>query len=83
MALSIIAGARARGIAVPHDLSVAGFDDIPEAAVAEPPLTTVAIDPPETGRTAARLLLSGGPPQQLVLPVKLVVRESTATPRGS
>jgi DNA-binding LacI/PurR family transcriptional regulator len=77
LALAVLDKARERGLVVPRDLSVASFDDLPEAAVAEPPLTTVALDPREIGRTAARLLLDGGPPRQVVLPVKLVVREST------
>jgi LacI family transcriptional regulator len=81
LALDVLDKARERGLVVPRDLSVASFDDLPEAAVAEPPLTTVALDPREIGRTAARLLLDGGPPRQVVLPVKLVVRGSTAPPR--
>ncbi|MEX2318833.1 MAG: substrate-binding domain-containing protein, partial [Bauldia sp.] len=78
LALAILAEARARGINVPRQLSVVGFDDFAPAAAAIPPLTTVNHDPVEAGRTAARLLLEGGPPQDVVMPVKLVVRASTA-----
>jgi DNA-binding LacI/PurR family transcriptional regulator len=62
-------------------LSIVGFDDVPEAALADPPLTTIRVSAAENGRTAARLLLDGGPPRQILVPVKLVVRSSTATPR--
>ena len=81
IALSVIEEARQRGLDVPRDLSVVGFDDIPEAALAEPPLTTIHVSAAENGRSAARLLLQGGPPQQVVTPVTLVVRGSTAPPR--
>ena len=79
--LAILAEARRRGIVVPRDLSVAGFDDPPQAALSDPPLTTIAQPTVEKGRVAARLLFEGGPPQHIVLPVKLVVRGSTAPPR--
>ena len=81
IALSVIGEARKRGLDVPRDLSVVGFDDIPEAALSEPPLTTIHVSAAENGRAAARLLLQGGPPQQVVTPVTLVVRRSTAPPR--
>ena len=47
-----------RGIRVPQDISVAGIDDIPEAAYFGPPLTSVHIDFAEGGRVAARSLIS-------------------------
>ena len=81
IALSVIEEARKRGLNVPRDLSVVGFDDVPEAALSEPPLTTIHVSAAENGRAAARLLLQGGPPQQVVTPVTLVVRHSTAPPR--
>jgi DNA-binding LacI/PurR family transcriptional regulator len=80
LALSVLDKARERGISVPRDLSVVGFDDDPEAALADPPLTTVAQPAFEKGRMAAEMLLEGGPPRQVVLPVKLVIRRSTAPP---
>lgn len=83
VALSILAKARRLGIPVPRELSVTGFDDVPAAAVAMPPLTTVAQPVVEKGRAAARILLEAGPPQHVVLPVALVVRESTAPPGNS
>lgn len=82
LALAAMDAARARGLRVPEDLSVVGFDDIPEAAAGTPPLTTVAQPIVEKGRLAAKLILEGGPPRVEVLPVKLVVRGSTARPRA-
>ncbi len=81
-ALGVIAEARRRGIRVPEDLSVVGFDDIAEAATSSPPLTTVAHPMAEKGRTAARLLFEEVVGKHVVLPVKLIVRGSTAPPPG-
>ena len=82
LALSIMEQAKKRGINIPRDLSIVGFDDIADAALSDPPLTTVHQSAFENGQMAATLLLDGGPPRQLVLPVKLVVRGSTAPPRS-
>ncbi len=82
LALGVIEAARARGLRVPEDLSVVGYDDIEEAAHASPPLTTVAQPAVEKGRVAARLVFEPDPPRTEVLPVKLVVRETTAGPRA-
>jgi len=81
MALGALDFAAARGIKVPEELSVIGFDDVPEAARADPPLTTVAQPIVEKGRRAAELVFRGGPPGIVRLPVELVVRASTAPPR--
>ena len=80
-AIGILNEAGRRGIFVPRDLSVVGFDDTPEAVLANPPLTTIVQPTVEKGRVAARLLFEGGPPRNVVLPVKLVLRGSTAPPR--
>lgn len=80
--LAVLAEARRRGIHVPQVLSVVGFDDPPQAATAEPPLTTIAQPAVEKGRTAARILFEGGPPRHIVLPVALIIRQSTAPPRS-
>jgi DNA-binding LacI/PurR family transcriptional regulator len=76
--------ARAGGVSIPRELSVVGFDDLDFARVLEPPLTTVAADPERLGATAFEALaadLAGRPvPEQQVLPVRLVVRGSTAPP---
>lgn len=80
LAIGVVAEARRRGIDVPTELSIAGFDDPPEAALTDPPLTVIAAPVAETARLAARMLFSGGPPRHVELPVELKVRGSTAAP---
>ena len=83
LALATIEVARARGLAVPADLSVVGFDDIPSAEGAE--LTTIRQPLVDKGRQAARLLLEiidGGPGREILLPVEYVRRASLAPPRA-
>jgi DNA-binding LacI/PurR family transcriptional regulator len=63
---------------VPAALSIAGFDDIPAAAISSPPLTTVRQPHIEKGAHAVRLLLDATGPETVVLPTELVVRASTA-----
>lgn len=83
LALGVLDAARARGLDVPRDLSVVGFDDIP-AAGAEPGLTTVHQPHIEKGRQAGQLLIAtlrgGGTevPVHIMLPTELVARGSTA-----
>lgn len=76
------AGERA-GRAVPDDLSIVGFDDVPRAATWDPPLTTVRQPMIDKGRTAAELLMQqigNGERRRIELPIELVVRSSTAPP---
>jgi DNA-binding LacI/PurR family transcriptional regulator len=83
LALGVMAAAAQAGLSVPRDLSVIGFDDIPEAATSRPPLTTVAQDHAEKGRLAGRLLsaqLHGRKAESRQLGSRLVVRASTAPP---
>src|SRR4051794_2798592 len=78
LALGVLQAAAERGIDVPGELSVVGFDDIPQAAAATPGLTTVAQPHEEKGRSAVRLLASGArPSDSVLLPCHLVVRAST------
>ncbi|GAA0572559.1 LacI family DNA-binding transcriptional regulator [Actinomadura livida] len=75
--------ARARGLDIPADLSVTGFDDVLLATALEPELTTVRLPAEELGAQGMATLLdllSGGRPSPRVLPGELVVRESTAPP---
>jgi LacI family transcriptional regulator len=69
------------GLRVPEDIGVVGFDGIPFAAIANPRLTTVAVPTAELGRQAARLLIeavhTGVLPDGVLLPVEIIVREST------
>jgi DNA-binding LacI/PurR family transcriptional regulator len=81
LALAVLDEARSRGLRVPADLSVVGYDDVPEAAGASPPLTTIAQPIVEKGRLAAHMIFDRGPPRREVLPVKLIVRGTTAAPR--
>ena len=82
MALGVIRALTERGIRVPHDVSVAGIDDIPEAAYFSPPLTTVHNEFAESGRVAARSLIGlierPGEPLPEYPVNALTVRESTA-----
>jgi DNA-binding LacI/PurR family transcriptional regulator len=82
MALGLLRKVHEGGREVPRDLSVVGFDDIPEAAYFTPPLTTVRQDFAELGRRCLRVLLGriegeSGPSRVVVAP-ELVVRGSTA-----
>ena len=81
-AIAVMDEARRRGRAVPRDLSVIGYNDIPEAATAHPPLTTVSGMQGERGGAAPRLLFAGGAPRQELLPAELVIRASTGAPSG-
>ena len=91
MALGALEAARASGRRVPTDLSIVGFDDIPFAALANPPLTTVGQPIRQLGEQAADLLLrvieDGMAPTvttseqpNVLLPNELIVRGSTAPP---
>lgn len=83
LALGAMRAVREAGRTVPDDVSVTGFDDIPLAASAAPPLTTVSQPLVEKGEAAYALLqelLAGNPPRQVTLPIELVVRGSTAAP---
>jgi DNA-binding LacI/PurR family transcriptional regulator len=83
LALAAVAEGRRRGRHVPGDLSVVGYDDVPEAARADPPLTTVAQPIAEKGRLAARLIFDPDPPRKEMLPVRLALRASTGPAPGA
>ncbi len=81
LALAMMDALRSAELSVPGDLAVAGFDDIPFARLSNPRLTTVAQPSTQMGRLAASMLLeaaeSGVVPASVLLPVEVVVRESS------
>lgn len=84
-ALEIMKVAAELGLDVPQDLSIIGFDDVPEASAATPALSTVRQPMQTLGAEAARMLLSlmqGETPAatHLKLPTRLVTRGTTAPP---
>src|SRR5215212_3005739 len=85
LALGAIEWMTQRRISVPQDVSVVGFDNIPAAASADPPLTTVHQDHAEKGRLAGRMLVAQlheeGSPGTGLLATRLVVRGSTSPNR--
>jgi DNA-binding LacI/PurR family transcriptional regulator len=89
MALGVLSAIRKRGLCVPNDLSVVGFDDIVQAAYLNPPLTTVAYPKQKIGEQAAQLLIdlmedkTDEPPHTTTLDVFLIERESTAPRAGT
>jgi LacI family transcriptional regulator len=86
MAIGALAVARQRGLSVPGDLSVVGFDDMPIAQDVTPALTTVRLPLVEMGERAMTLALStpdrAGPRIETV-DASLVIRDSAAAPRPS
>jgi DNA-binding LacI/PurR family transcriptional regulator len=83
LAGGVYLAARDLGLRIPDELSVVGFDDLPFAQVFDPPLTTISIDPEALGAASFELLfalMEGAEAEGRVLPVELVVRESTAPP---
>jgi LacI family transcriptional regulator len=83
-AVSVIAECRKRGICVPEDLSVTGFDDLDLASVLDPQLTTIAVPSRDMGVRAAEALLNAVLHRREILSVRLetslVARASTAAP---
>ena len=74
-----------RGVAVPRDVSVIGFDDLSFARALVPRLSTMRLPYPEIGRRAAEMVLErveglDAPPRHVLMEEELIVRESTAPP---
>ncbi|MCU1326105.1 MAG: hypothetical protein JWN34_1475 [Bryobacterales bacterium] len=81
LALGIMGVAQQRGIRIPQELSIVGFDDIPAGALVWPGLTTMAQPMREMGRAACRGLFEGidspGTSRTIIYPMRLVVRDSS------
>jgi PAS domain S-box-containing protein len=80
MAIGAMTALQERGLRVPDDVSVVGFDDLEEARYAAPPLTTIRQPRYEQGRRAAEMLLAllagENVPERVALPTELVLRQS-------
>jgi DNA-binding LacI/PurR family transcriptional regulator len=88
MALGVLRALSERGLRVPADVSLVGFDDIPDASYYMPPLTTVRQDFGEVGRQALGVLLermSGEitPGPRIRVATELIIRQSAAPPTAS
>lgn len=88
MTVGALKALHARGVRVPIELSVVGFDDLDLGALLDPPLTVVDRPDITQGERAAAVLLEridsgGGPAVHVELPVQLVVRASTSAPRST
>ncbi len=87
MAMGAISILHAKGLRVPQDVSVIGFDDIPYAATTMPPLTTIAQPIEALGKLCVQMLIETmqhpeQAPQRMVLLPQLVIRESCAPVNG-
>ncbi len=85
-AFGVMEAVRDAGKRLPDDMSIVGFDDIPQAAQVNPTLTTVRQPLEQMGRTAARMLLEiigdpDRPAARVELPTELIVRASTRPPK--
>lgn len=81
VAFGVMLGLEARGLKAGRDIAVTGFDDVAEATFSRPALTTISTSARQIGQEAARLLLRRiadpqGAPERVILPARLVVRES-------
>jgi DNA-binding LacI/PurR family transcriptional regulator len=86
MALGLLRRLHEQGRHVPHEISIVGFDDVPEAAYFSPPLTTVRQNFMEMGRRSLQLLLEeigdgARTTERITVPPELIVRASTGPPR--
>ena len=84
MALGVLSRYAARGVVVPRDVSVVGFDDVLFASMSAPPLTTVSMPMEAAGSAAVEVLLALGSKKvadrRRALATRLIVRETTAPP---
>jgi len=89
IAIGVMRALRTAGIRVPEDISVVAFDDLPEAITIDPFFTVAAQPAYEMGQQATALLLSRlagsdtSEPQDIVLPIEIIVRKSSGPPSES
>jgi LacI family transcriptional regulator, galactose operon repressor len=88
MAMGVMDAVRNRGLRVPDDISIIGFDDIPQAALVRPTLTTINQPLEKMGRVATQMLLDllKDPEKERVrieLPTQLIIRESCSVPHNT
>jgi LacI family transcriptional regulator len=82
MAMGALVAVREAGLRVPEDIAIAGFDDIPAAALVDPPLTTVTQFQDQIGRRATEMLferINGTAPEEMravEMPYQLIIRKS-------
>jgi LacI family transcriptional regulator len=86
LAIGVLRAITDKGLKVPDDISVAGFDDIDMASFLTPALTTVRVFGDDIGKTAVSLILErlkdpNRPAQHIQLPAQLVLRASTGPAR--
>jgi DNA-binding LacI/PurR family transcriptional regulator len=89
VAIGALRGLVDRGLRVPHDVSLTGFDNIPQSLYAVPSLTTIEVPVEEVAQLAVRMLAelmdsgkSSSVSERVLLPPKLIVRESTGPHTG-
>jgi LacI family transcriptional regulator len=81
MAMGALRALRIKGVSVPDQIAVVGFDDLPPAATSNPPLTTIRQPIKRIGALAAETLLDSieqgtTPPRRIILPTELVIRQT-------
>ncbi len=85
LAIGVLRALHEAGLRVPEDISVVGFDDLPETPYLIPPLTTVRQDFPEVGRQAIALMIAAisgeDAPRPGLIPPELIIRSSAARVR--
>jgi len=86
MAMGVMDAVRTRGLRIPDDISVVGFDNIPQSAMVYPPLTTVQQPLEQMGRVAAQMLINilknnDKDTNRIELPTELIIRSSTSPPK--
>ena len=82
-AMGVLRAVKARGLSVPRDISILGYDDIAAAPYLDPPLTTIAQAKYILGQKALEMaldLIQGRPVADILLQPQLIVRESCAAP---